>query len=537
MYRQFLIRKEDRKFQKILWIIDGVIKEFVLSTVTFGFAPSAFLAIRCIHQLAEDEGHRFPLAAFVLKNHLYVDNVLTGVDDIESGQKLCRQLIDIFKSARLNLRQWASNNAAILKDIGPEDIDRNYNLDKDFTLKTLGISWNASRDVLLYTIKHLPITVKFTKRIILSAIAKIFDPIGLLGPVIFYVKKLMQDIWSAKIEWDESVPLYILESWLKFCTQLNSIHSFSFIRLTFYGKLFIELHGFGDACEKGYGACIYIRTMVGKNKYSTHLLCSKSRVAPLKTRSVARLELCAALLLAELYKQVINALKIEFDRVYFWSDSSITLHWINTEPNLLKTFVANRVSEIQTLTDRKRWFHIPSDDNPADALSRGQLPLEFLENKLWLYGPNFLNMVETEWPKPLISLDFDNTETRMVRCLILQPCTTIFLKFSKYYLLKTTIAYCLRFLPKYRHFRNCKTLRLVELQNAEIIIIRATQKAAFEGIVKWLSEEIECSDNKLQSLDPFLDENGLLRVGGRIDEANIPFDARQFFLRIITLQI
>lgn len=98
-------------------------------------------------------------------------------------------------------------------------MDQNYILDKDSTLKTLGISWNAARDLLLYTIKHLPINQKFTKRSILFAIAKIFDPIGLLGPIIFFVEKLMQSIWNAKIKWNESVRLYILEDWLKFCTQ------------------------------------------------------------------------------------------------------------------------------------------------------------------------------------------------------------------------------------------------------------------------------------------------------------------------------
>ena len=133
----------------------------------------------------------------------------------------------------------------------------------------------------------------------------------------------------------------------------------------------IEIHGFSDACNHGYGACLYIR------KISVSLLCSKSRVAPLKTQTIPRLELNAALLLARLFKNVKDNLDIQFDRAYFWTDSEIVLHWINTSPQLLKMYVANRVTEIQKYTEIGSWKYVPTESNPADLLSRGALPETF----------------------------------------------------------------------------------------------------------------------------------------------------------------
>lgn len=141
-----------------------------------------------------------------MKENISVDNILTGIEDIESGQKLCQDLNNILATAQMKLRQWASNEPLILKDINPEDIDKNYTIYKDFRLKTPGIVWNAARDMFIYTTKHLPTNVKLTKRYIISEIAEIFDPSGLLGPIILYAKIIMQDIWNAKINWDEEVP-------------------------------------------------------------------------------------------------------------------------------------------------------------------------------------------------------------------------------------------------------------------------------------------------------------------------------------------
>lgn len=141
----------------------------------------------------------------------------------------------------------------------------------------------------------------------------------------------------------------------------------------------LQLYGFSDASEKAYGACLYLRTL-NNDEHRSILLCAKSRVAPLKSVSIPRLELCAALLLARLCKIVQESLKFEYSRTILWTDSMIVLNWINTSPHELKTFIANRISEIQELSAVENWKHVPTADNPADHVSRGQNPVDFLEN-------------------------------------------------------------------------------------------------------------------------------------------------------------
>jgi len=122
-----------------------------------------------------------------------------------------------------------------------------------------------------------------TKRNILSEIAKIFDPLGLLGPVGLHAKKIMQDVWRCKLLWDESVPQGIYSEWLEFTRQLNLINIISFDRnILIKDCSNAQLHGFCDASNVGYGACLYVRSIGKHENVITKLLCAKSRVAPLK---------------------------------------------------------------------------------------------------------------------------------------------------------------------------------------------------------------------------------------------------------------
>ena len=144
----------------------------------------------------------------------------------------------------------------------------------------------------------------------------------------------------------------------------------------------IQLHGFCDASINGYGACIYIRSRDIHGKTIVKLLCSKSRVAPLKSVTIPRLKLNSALLVTQLYQKIKDALNFVPNKIVFWSDSMIVLHWIKTAPHLLKTYVANRVVTIHEITKSYEWRHIRSEDNHADIISRGQLPQAFLRNQL-----------------------------------------------------------------------------------------------------------------------------------------------------------
>ncbi|GFS67956.1 DUF1758 domain-containing protein [Trichonephila clavipes] len=150
----------------------------------------------------------------------------------------------------------------------------------------------------------------------------------------------------------------------------------------------IEIHGFSDASERAYAAVVYIKCFNESGQSQTRLLCSKSRVAPLKTLTIPRLELSAALLLSRLVKKVVPILQLSIHKIWMWTDSTIALAWIKTEPHKLKTFVSNRVAEIQALSKDYHWKHVSSKNNPADLIFRGCNVDELLKNEMWFSGPD-----------------------------------------------------------------------------------------------------------------------------------------------------
>lgn len=206
MYRQILVHPQDRKFQRIFWYHDGRVGTFEMNTVTFGVSSAPYLAIRTIQQLADDESADFPYASEILKRDLYVDDLLTRANSLEEILKIRDETIELLKRGRFNIRQWASNHNHALDNINEKILGTDCVTDNSTVIKTLGLGWHAREDKLIYSVKPIENPTKLTKRNILSEIAKIFDPLGLLGPVILAAKVFMQECWKSKLDWDESVP-------------------------------------------------------------------------------------------------------------------------------------------------------------------------------------------------------------------------------------------------------------------------------------------------------------------------------------------
>ncbi|XP_076231233.1 uncharacterized protein LOC143177255 [Calliopsis andreniformis] len=527
MYRQFIVRPEDRKYQRIIWRdSNGNLKTYELNTVTFGLSAAPYLAIRCLSQLAQDEGHRFPNAAQILKRDFYVDDLITGASTTGEALALRDQMIQLLKSAGLHIRQWASNHKPLLHGLPEEHINKTLHLGESSTIKTLGVFWESIDDEIRYSVKDIKSTRPITKRSISSVIARIYDPLGLLGPVIILAKILLQKIWAMKIDWDESLPMTIHTEWLQYCTQLPLLNNVTFNRKTIINDpVHIELHGFCDASERAYGACIYIRSRDANDRYQVELLLAKSKVTPLKTQSIPRLELCGALILSSLVATAQKALPFNVNRTVYWTDSAIVLHWLQTSPHLLKTFVANRVSEIQNKTSITNWRHVPTADNPADLISRGQSPEEFLRPSIWHHGPKWLNNDETHWPSGNMPCLASLPEQKTIICLTTTiPDIGIIERFSSWGKLIRIVARCLRWKRK-----NTATGELTasELKYAHDVMIKLIQRVHFPEEVKNLSTgNGHTLKGRIQRLNPFIDRDGILRVGGRLKNSLMPFNQR-----------
>lgn len=526
MYRQFLVRPEDRKYQRILWRdSNGHIKPFQLNTVTFGLAAAPYLAIRCLKQLSEDEGHRYPHAAKILQRDFYVDDLLTGTETKEEALILRKNITSLLKLACLNMRQWATNDKELLQGVPKQSINHKLHLGESSTLKTLGVMWNSTNDSILYAVQTTSLTQRITKRTISSEIAKIYDPLGLLAPVIIIAKMLLQKIWTLKVDWDEALPLSIHTEWIKYYKQLPLLNNATFQRKTIIkSAVKIEIHGFCDASEKAYGACVYLRSIDEDGHIQVELLAAKSKVAPLKHQTIPRHELCGALLLTSLITTIQKALHITTHHIFYWTDSTIVLHWINTPPHTLKTFVANRISEIQTKTTTMDWRHVPTHDNPADLISRGQHPEEFLKPSLWHRGPEWLNQTESHWPVWKSTPITDVPDQRKVTCLATASIdTSILEKYSSWPKLVRIVARCLRWKQKKN---KGSTLTVTELNYAHNAIIKMIQGLHFFEDLKRLKKDRDTVTGKLQRLNPFLDKDGILRVGGRLKHSTMPFSQK-----------
>lgn len=175
---------------------------------------------------------------------------------------------------------------------------------------------------------------------------------GLISPIIIVAKLLIQDLWKIKHNWDNPVPEELKNKWDEFRASLSSLDKINVRRCVVSPENCetLELHAFCDSSEKAYGGAVYVRHVRTDGTALVTLLCSKSRVSPLKTVSLPRLELCGALLLTELMSHVKQALmngQIEISQTVYWTDSTIVLAWLTDEAANWKTFVANRVTKIQ----------------------------------------------------------------------------------------------------------------------------------------------------------------------------------------------
>ncbi|XP_024885139.1 uncharacterized protein LOC112463171, partial [Temnothorax curvispinosus] len=479
MYRQVEIIEEQRNLQRIVWRPASSLPllDYSVNTVTYGEAASAFLAIRSMQQAAHDAKQSHPIASKVILEDFCVDDLLTGDDDINALRSLKTDLIEILRSAGFTLAKWNSNEPTLLSS-SADEIPQLLNIGDE--VKTLGLSWASRKDTLQYRVTFRNTEGRVTKRKVLSVASQIFDPLGLVGPVTITAKILLQRMWQLNLTWDESLPSSLHSEWLNYLEQLPAINDISIPRVVVCGNpVRIELHGFSDASEAAYVACVYLRSIDTQGRITIRLLCAKSKVAPLKTICVPRLELLAALLLAKLVKLVMDTLSLSIQARFYWCNSEIVLAWIYGEPYQRKTFVANRITEIHQLTEKEMWHHVKSEDNPADVISRGVNPNQLKHLRLWWEGPEWLYDPAEHLHETIPPVIGEIPETKASSTTFTQifEDNDILSRFSSLSRLKRVIAYCLRWKEpiKSSTTRQIRPLSVNELDQAMRLIIKLSQ--------------------------------------------------------------
>ncbi|GFU51376.1 integrase catalytic domain-containing protein [Trichonephila clavipes] len=341
-----------------------------------------------------------------------------------------------------------------------------------------------------------------------------------------------------KIDWTDLLPDTINREWRQFVESLQVVNDININRcIVVEQPEVIELHGFSDASQSAYGAVVYCKSITSDRKMLVHLIASKSRVAPTKQTTIPRLELCAAVLLAKLVHRVKQALKLNVTNTFLWSDSMIVLSWIRKESYQLKTFVANRIATIQEMTSSEQWRYEATEDNPADFVSRGMYSLKLKTCELWWNGPKFL--MSNQYPQRQIPVAVIKDPGELKNCcdfsnFFLDSATNSFVNnllnlSNDYFKIIRVLSFICRFVYNCKSKESKKNWasRFRRIKKAEQLLLKLVQKEEFKVEMNGIQNSAMVpSNSRVKTLNPFIDSEGILRVGGRLRNSDINYNQK-----------
>ena len=550
MFHQVKVQPDDHDSLRFLWwseSVDEPPEDFVMTVHIFGAADSPCSANSTLKRLADDNQKDFdPITIETLRRNFYVDDILKSVPTPSEAIRLAEQLEELCARGGFNLTKFMSNNRQVLAAIPIEkraaptlDLD----LDELPTDRALGIQWDVESDTFGFKVTNL--NKPDTMRGVLSTISSVFDPLNLAAPAMLPAKQIMQTLWRRKLPWDQPLDGEILEKWKKWKSSLPLLQNFRITRCYFsrldHEGVRLQLHHFCDASEAAYGTATYLRIEYPDGVIECSFIAGKSRNAPIKSVSIPRLELQGALLAARVDHAIRKELDFKFEKVIFWTDSMITLNYIQNETRRFQTYVANRITEIRELTSPDQWRHCPGKLNPADDVSRGLNMEEFLREERWLNGPTFLTECEDRWPEnrfEVITVE-DLEVKKEIYLTKLEPAATVddlINSSSQWVDTLRKIAWLLKFIDWLKS-RSVKKKELIEndiqkrigpddLERSKRHVAILVQRTVYPEEMRNLKEGKRLkASSEILKLKPIMKEDDVMRVGGRISLAPISPDA------------
>ena len=569
MFHQVRVTETDRDVFRFLWWPDGnlnlELKTYRMNVHLFGAVSSPSIANYALRRSAEDNQGRFDNNAVqtVLQN-FYVDDCMKSHPTVEEAIANAKEVRELLSKGGFRLTKWISNNLNVLESIPQEErakCVKELDLTREVILpveRALGVRWCVDSD-------HFGFSVTLTERPptrrgILSIVSSIYDPLGLIAPVILPAKLILQDLTRRKLGWDDEIPPESLSKWEKWKEDLSKLTKFTIERNlmppNFDVVIHSELHQFSDASQCTFGSVCYLRLTNDAGDHHCSFLMGKARLAPLKQITIPRLELSAATISVKLNVTMKKELDLPIDESVYWSDSTSVLCYIENENRRYHTFVANRCTYIRERSEPSQWRYVETKLNPADNASRG-LSTDDLISSRWIKGPEFLWGDKRNWPeRPQAKIDvLENDpevkkETRSAATLTTRqdPVEEAFLRFWSWYNLKRKIALWLRYLSKLKNAITKKKqghrlefspevelITVNEMEKAENTILLKIQSKAYPEEIRDLTRAQKSTSDKAEKelpphvkktstvakLDPVL-LNNLLRVGGRLSKAKIP---------------
>jgi len=516
MYHSIDIALRDQMTHLFLWRemkTDCKPTTYAMTAVNMGDRPSATIAQIALRKSAEEESIVLPEAAKIITENSYMDDILgSTVTEAQAG-KFTKDIEAILEPRGFRIKEWFFS--------GSEKEAVKVKTETDDTLvgskeRVLGVQWDPGPDMLEFEI-HWPLQpTPITKRVMLSVIMRVFDPLGLLTPVTVRLKMMMRKAWSCdpKVGWDDMLPREIQTEWMRLVHELDQTKYIAFRRsVTPYGTQGKPvLVVFSDGSIDAYGAVAYARWKLESGEFCARIIAARSRMAPLKTLDIVRIELCGAVLSSRLRATIEKEMNMEFDKVIHVVDSEIVKAMIHKESYGFNTFASNRIGEIHQATVADEWYWVPGKPwlNVADVTTRGCPPAE-VNNCLWQEGPEFLRLSEDNWPtkkNPRNDMLLPERKQKFVGVAVASVQLTLLgrFKLERFSSWKLLIHTTSRVLLLYKRFKigggGQTEPSAINIENAECMWVKEAQK--------------ELNVEKLQKLRPTI-EDGVVVVGGRAE--------------------
>lgn len=582
MFRQVKINPIDWNYQRVFWRDSPAdeLREYIITVVCWGMKSAGFNAVRVLRQMAIENQDKWPIGADITLSDFYFDDMLSGRPTEDELCYAYQEVTNVLASGGFELSKWATNSATLTRLV-----KKDVCVEVDFPLESgvLGMRWHTNTDELRIKMNIEELNTpddKLTKRRLMSATAQIFDPFGLVMPVVVIGKILQRNTWMSGIDWDELLPPSLIKQWHEYIYSVSQLDQIRIPRWVQVGpSSTLELHIFTDASELALGAVAYIRATEPDGSINVNLLTARSQVAPINRHTIPRLELKAAVIGVELAGFILSTCQFKKINVTFWTDSTIVIYWLKKDVAKYKPFVANRAIAIRTKSGKGIWQHIDGTTNPADLITRGISAELLKKNTIWWHGPQWLSTERNMWPTPIVSTitpqmhdvikaeekanaeisDFISSKSKAGKVVAVAinkrvPSLSVTTKNGEELLvsrrselssLLRVTAYVFRFIracreavqnrdarvpPLYDQIRSIQLISAVSNIERNVALkywIKHAQETFFHNELQLLREGKPLSQgNKLIKLRPFVAEDGFVRVGGRLANANIPEGAK-----------
>lgn len=536
------IDEKDRDVLRFLWVDDATkekpeIRAYRYTRVVFGVSSSPFLLNATVKYHLESFRDSHKAVVKKLLESTYVDDVITGADSIDEAFELYTQAKEIFRKGGFNLRKFVSNCLPLKTRIDAAEQLLDSTESEREEVKVLGVIWNTLNDTFVFDLSELSETAKSlqpTKRNVVSLIGRFYDPLGFLSPITIRFKILFQRLCLARVEWDDELTGPLLREWMSLLADLTEATPVSIPRSYEYRvegtPHAYTLCGFCDASVRAYAAVVYLVIESGVST-EVKFLVAKTRVAPLQSHTIPRLELLSALLLSRLISSVADCLQsiLPDFSLRCYSDSQVALFWIQGITKEWKPFVNNRVKEIRNSVGPNRWRHCPGSSNPADLPSRGLSCLELSVSRLWRSGPEWLlagfepasqTQVQGACMPDECAAELKAAQSHILVSVESSVSVGSILDPTKFRTLTRLVGVTAMILKAVRRFKNAKSADqppvhiMDERRRAELLWVKCAQRTISD--VKDLTKR----------LNLFRDEQGVWRCGGRLGNADVPFETR-----------